>query len=72
MDLPVPQNILSVDGHFIHRTVLVVAEVYAGEYGAGRVRSRRTRGQERLVGRSAAGVAVGVAETQKLRSSTVS
>jgi len=42
--------------------VLVVLEVYAGGYGAGRVGERSARGEEGLVGRFAAGVAVGVAK----------
>ncbi len=42
------------------RLVLVVSEVCAGGYGAGRVREGRTRSEERPVGRSAAAAAVGV------------
>jgi len=42
--------------------VLVVLEVCAGGYGAGRVGERSARGEEGLVGRFAAGAAVGVAE----------
>jgi hypothetical protein len=44
--------------------VLVVSEVCAGRYGAGRVREGNARGTERLVGLSAAGAAVGVAEEE--------
>ena len=44
------------------RLVLVVPEVCAGGYGAGRVRAGSARRQERLMGRSAASAAVGVAE----------
>jgi len=40
------------------RLVLVVSEVCAGRYGAGRTREGSTRGEERLVGWSAAGPAV--------------
>jgi len=36
-----------------------------GGYGAGRVREGSTRSQERVVGRSAAGAAVGVAEEER-------
>ena len=42
--------------------MLVVSKICAGGYGAGRARERSARGQERVVGRSAAGAAVGVAE----------
>ena len=35
--------------------------------GAGRVRARSTRGEERALGRSAAGAAVGVAEEEQVR-----
>ena len=42
--------------------MLVVREICTGEYGAGRVGERSARGDERFVGRSAAGAAVGVAE----------
>ena len=42
--------------------VLVVSEVCTGGYGAGRARDRSAEGEERLVGRSAADAAVGVAE----------
>ena len=45
------------------RLVLVVSEVCAGRYSAGSVGSGSTRGEERLVGRSASGAAVEVAET---------
>ena len=45
--------------------VLVVPEVCAGGHGAGRVRNRSPRGEERLVGRSAAVAAVGVAEEER-------
>ena len=45
--------------------VLVGSEVYAGGYGAGRARDRSTRSQDRFVGRSAAGAAVGVVEEKK-------
>ena len=47
--------------------VLVVSEVCARGYGAGRVRERSTKGEGRIVGRSAAGGAVGVAEENPLR-----
>jgi len=47
--------------------VLVVSEVCAGRYGAGRVGKGSARGEERLVGRSTAGAAVGVAEENPLR-----
>jgi len=42
--------------------VLVVSEICARRYGAGRVREGSTRGKSRLVGRSAAVAAAGVAE----------
>jgi len=42
--------------------MLVVSKVCAGGYGAGRIGGRGTRGAERLVGRSAPGAAVRVAE----------
>ena len=51
------ETVLSLGG-----PVLVVSEVCAGKYGAGRVRDGSTRNEERLVGRSAAGAAVGVEE----------
>jgi hypothetical protein len=46
--------------------VLVVSKVCARRYGAGRVGEGSTRGEERLVGRSAAGAAVGMAEEEPL------
>lgn len=42
--------------------VLVVPKICAGRYGAGRVGKGSTREAERVVARSAAGAAVGVAE----------
>jgi len=39
--------------------MLVVSEVCAGGCGAGRARNRSARGEERLMGWSAAGAAVG-------------
>ena len=42
------------------RLVLVVSKVFASRFGAGMARSRSTRGQERIVGRPAAGAAVEV------------
>ena len=47
--------------------VLVVSEVRARRYGAGRVRDGSTRSKERVVGRSAAGAAVGVEEVPSSR-----
>ncbi len=47
--------------------MLVVSEVCAGRYGARRVREGSTRGTERVVGRSAAGTAVGVEEEESLK-----
>jgi hypothetical protein len=44
------------------RLVLVVSEICAGGYGAGRARKGSTSCQERVVGRSAAGAPVGVAQ----------
>jgi len=46
--------------------VLVVSEVCAGGYGAGRAREQSARGPERLVGRSAPGAAVGVEEAAQV------
>jgi len=46
------------------RLVLVVSEICARGYDAGRARAGGGRGAERLVGRSAAGAAVGVAEAE--------
>jgi len=46
--------------------LLVVPEVRAWRYGARRARDGSTRGQERLVGRSRAGAAVGVAEAKPI------
>ena len=42
----------------------VVAEVCAGGYCAGRARKRSTRGAERIMYRSAAGAALGMAEKE--------
>ncbi len=46
--------------------VLVVLAVCARGYGAGRAREGSERGQERLVGGSASGAAVGVAEATQV------
>ena len=43
----------------------MVSEVGAGRYGAGRAREGSTRGEARVMGRSAAGAAVGVAEEEE-------
>ena len=43
---------------------LVVSEVCAGGYGAGRAKVRSTRSEERFVGRSASGAVVGVEVTE--------
>jgi hypothetical protein len=51
-------NLLDPSGTRQARLVLVVSEVCAGRYRAGIVRDRSTRGQERFMGRSAAGAAV--------------
>lgn len=48
--------------------MLVVSEVCAGGYGAGRVGEVSTRGKEGLVGCSAAHAAVGVAEAEQVSS----
>lgn len=42
----------------------MVSEVCAGGYGAGRVGEGSARSEERLVGRSAAGAAMGVEEAK--------
>ena len=47
--------------------MLVVSEVCAGGYGAGRVRARRPRGQEGVVECSNSYAAVGVAEEVKTK-----
>ena len=47
--------------------MLVVSEVCAGRCCSRRVGEGSTRGQERVVGRSTARAAVGVAEAQRLR-----
>ena len=44
--------------------VQVVSEAYAGRYGAGRAREGRARRAERVVGQSAVGAAVEVAEEE--------
>jgi len=50
---------------------LVLSEVCAWRYGAGGVRERSARVTERIVGRSAAGAAAGVAQLQSLPSFAV-
>jgi len=46
--------------------VLVVSEICAERYGAGRARKRSARGEERLVGRSCSCATVGAAEAAQI------
>jgi len=63
---------IPVSGTLQRRLVLVVQEVCAGRYRAGRVRRPSPTGEERLVGRSAAGAAVGTAEEIALAGGLIS
>lgn len=47
------------------KLLVVVSEVCAGGFGAGRVEARSAKGEERLVGRFASNAAVGEAEKEQ-------